>query len=411
MRNVLIVVKFEILTNLGRRSFWISTVLLPVVVIFFNVGMQVVARNTFRQAGDVLTTGESAGQPQVVGYVDEAGLIRELPPSLSADVLRSFSNEAAAQSALEAGELSSYYLISADFLKTGALILVDQELRVTGDLHVGLLEYVLNYNLTGDQNLASFLAEPVVQVKSQSLAPGPPVASPNPLAYLLPFAIMFVFFFLITMSSGFMLQSVSREKENRTMEVLLVSLAARELMLGKVLGLSVIALLQIFAWLAGGQLILGWGSRLLEAGVAITLPTGLIVWGLIYFLLGYLLYASIMGAIGALAPNAREAGSFTFLVILPLMIPLGLNYQFIHAPHSSLSVFLSLFPLTSPLAMVTRLATGAVQGWQPALGLMILALTTYAVILFAARFFRADTLLSGAVLEWRRLVVEFSNNE
>ena len=123
----------------------------------------------------------------------------------------------------------------------------------------------------------------------------------------------------------------------------------------------------------------------------------------LYFLLGYLMYASALAAIGVLAPTAREAAQFTFIVILPLLIPLWLSSAFIEEPNGGLAVFLSLFPLTAPLAMAARLATASVPAWQPAVELVGLTLVAYWFVLVAARLFRADTLLSTASLTWKRI--------
>ena len=209
-----------------------------------------------------------------------------------------------------------------------------------------------------------------------------------------------------------MLRSVSREKENYTVEVLLVSLRPRELMLGKVLGLGTVALLQMGIWLGGSFLTLQRGDSFLATlGISLagasTFPPGFLVWSILYFLLGYILYASLLGAIGALTPNARETGQFTFIALLPLMIPVWIGNAFVQTPHSALATALSLFPLTAPTAMLPRLVTGGVPGWQPVVGLIGLAITAYGFVLLSARFFRADTLLSGASLTWRRFVEEF----
>ncbi len=200
-----------------------------------------------------------------------------------------------------------------------------------------------------------------------------------------------------------MLQSVTKEKENRTIEVLLLSVRPRDLMLGKILGLGVVALLQILVW-GGGLLIMSGGS--LRAVSALGLPQGFFAWALLYFALGYLLYASLLGALGALAPSAREGTQFTFLVLSPLFIPLMLNSVLIEAPDSGLTTILSLFPLTAPVTMITRLAAGNVPTEQLLLGLIILAITTYGIIVFSARFFRADTLLSFNALNFKRILQE-----
>jgi ABC-2 type transport system permease protein len=231
--------------------------------------------------------------------------------------------------------------------------------------------------------------------------------------FIVAYGTLFIFFFVFTMSSGFMLRSVTREKENRTVEILLVSLKPKELMLGKVLGLGFVALLQIAIWLGGSLLTLNRGGPMLSSlGIVvgnIALPDGFILWALLYFLLGYLLYASALGAIGAIAPNARETSQVTFVVLLPLMIPLWLNTSFTQAPNGTLATVLSLFPLTAPTSMLPRLAVGGVPIWQPIASLIGLAITTYIFVAISARFFRADTLLSNASLDWQRFIQEIKN--
>jgi ABC-2 type transport system permease protein len=90
--------------------------------------------------------------------------------------------------------------------------------------------------------------------------------------------------------------------------------------------------------------------------------------------------------------------------LLPLIIPIWLNGFLVEAPNGTMALILSLFPLTAPPAMIARLAATDVPFWQPAVGVVALAITTYLVILLSARFFRADTLLSSASLDWRRIV-------
>jgi ABC-2 type transport system permease protein len=228
-------------------------------------------------------------------------------------------------------------------------------------------------------------------------------AEPSPAAFFIPFATMFIFFLTITMSSGFMLQSVTREKENRTVESLLLSLSPRHLMLGKVFAYSVVALIQISIWLGAGLLALERSRTMLETVQGLELPVGFVAWALLYFIFGYLTYAAIMGAIGALAPTMREGSQVTFLAIFPLLLPLWMSNSFIFSPNGGVAVFLSLFPLTSPTSMVTRMVSTQVPLWQNVLALVLLAFSTYFFISLAARFFRADNLLSASPLSLRRL--------
>lgn len=407
MRNVLLVIRHEIITTLSKRSFWLMTILFPAFIIALSIGSQVLAEKSFEEDKENLLTGGDAAGVQVIGYVDEAGLITQLPQGVPPEMLRAFPDKDAAQAALEAGELRQYYHIPADFIESGKLVLVDREFTPLGSLAGGrLFESVVTLNLVGDETLAGVLSNPTRLVENKPLAPQGGTDTSGPLGYWVPYATMFIFFFVITMSSGFMLQSVAKEKENRTVEVLLLSLRPRELMLGKVVGLGVVALLQMGLWGGAGLLGLNQRTQLMETAAAFTLPPGFLVWAALYSLLGYVLYASALGAIGALAPTAREGTQFTFIMLLPLLIPVWLNNVFTQSPNGGLATFLSLFPLTAPTSMVTRLVAGGVPAWQPAVGLLGLAATTYLFVLLSARFFRADTLLSSASLQWRQIVQE-----
>lgn len=406
MRTVLLVIKHEIVTTLGKRSFWIMTIVFPMLIIGMNVGTQILAQNSIEeeQAASALQPGASQS---AIGYVDESGLITRLPAGLPPGSVLPFADEASAKQALAGGAIAGYYVVPPDWVASGRVIAVDNELNVmSGPAGAGMMQYILSYSLLGDEERASLALNPTPRLAQHALKPQETRDSSNPMTFLVPFAVMFIFFFALTMSGGFMLQSVTKEKENRVVEVLLLSLRPRELMLGKVLGLGVVAIFQMAVWLGVGYMALSRGQQILPEGASFALPPGFVVWALLYFLLGYLLYASVLGALGALAPSLREGTQFTFAAMLPLMLPLFMNVAFTEAPDGPLATILSLFPLTAPTAMITRLSTGVVPPWQAAAGLVGLAITTYILVVLSARFFRAETLLSSAGIGWRRIAQE-----
>jgi ABC-2 type transport system permease protein len=411
MSNVFLIIKHEISTTLRKRSFWLMTFMLPAVILALSLGSQSLARSSLATNGSNPLFGGFLSGPKPVGYVDQAGLIKQIPDQLPSglkmkkDELQAYTDQAAAQAALAAKDINKYYVVPADFIKTGNLLLVDNNFSVFNSLENNdYFEYVIRLNLTGDPNLAVMLADPTAQVKTQSVAPPSEKRGDGFGSFGVPFAVLMIFYLVITMTSSFMLQSVTKEKENRTIEVLLLSLRPRDLMLGKILGLGVIALLQMAVW-AGGGLLLTGGAALSGLGSS-GLSASFFVWALLYFVGGYLIYASLLGALGALAPSTREGTQFTFIILLPLFIPLFMNTALIESPNGALTTFLSLFPLTSPVTMITRLAAGPVPIEQLVLGLVILAVTTYGIIIFASRFFRADTLLSFNALNFKRLMQE-----
>ena len=344
--------------------------------------------------------------------MDLAGVIRIIPPDMQS-AFKQYPDEATAKAALAAGEIPHYFVVPADFRETGTVVgVTEHPSPMTGINGSGPLDYVLRLNLAGgDTAGAAAMAAPVGQLEEQSLAPrrrrrrqrGEDEGFGS---FILPFAVMFILFFVITMSAGFMLQSVTREKENRTAELLLTSLSPRELMLGKVVGLGVVALVQMGIWMGGGQFLLVGGAVAASALAGQGLSLAFFLWAFVFFIFGYTVYAAALGALGALAPTMREGSQFTFVLLLPLLVPLWLNNIFMQDPNGPVATAMSLFPLTAPTAMVTRLAAGGVPAWQPFVALAGLVVTAYFFVVLAARFFRADTLLSGASITWGRVAGE-----
>ena len=406
MRNVRLVVKHEILTTVSKPSFWLTAFAVPLITFLMMFGSQFLKERLVEDAG---RPDEAAAQ-KPLGYVDQAGIIAQIPGDAADLFLREFPDVTSAAAGLTAGEIDEYYIIPTDVLETGQMELIQGVFSPIGPLGSGNpFESILTYNMTGNADVASILADPMPSVAAEPLVTDTESAdarvSPGA-QQLVSTLTLFVFFLVITMSSGFMLRSVSKEKENRVVEVLLLSLRPRDLMLGKMLGLGVVALLQMTVLLGGSLLTLGGGVPALglsAMALSSLLPPGFLVWAILYFVLGYLTYSAALAALGALAPTMREGSQFTFVVLLPLMIPMWLNTSFSEAPRGALVTFLSMFPLTSPVSMMARMMAIPVPLWQVLVSLLLLGATTYGFVLLSARFFRSDTLLSSAPLNIDRL--------
>jgi ABC-2 type transport system permease protein len=164
---------------------------------------------------------------------------------------------------------------------------------------------------------------------------------------------------------------------------------------GKIIALGIAGLIQTIVWSGSGLLLLRFSTQNLALADAFQLPTSILFWGILFFIFGYAVYASLMAGVGALVPSMREASQLTTVVIIPLIIPLMFISLLIQTPNSTLSIVLSLFPLTSPVAMMTRLAATQVPLWQLGISLVLLALTAVYLIRTSAGLFRAQNLLSG----------------
>jgi len=404
LRNLLLVARFEVHSALSKRSFWVTTFILPVLILGLTFGSQLLF-----DAPDTefdLQAGEIPLKATRTGLVDPAGLVDPVQAKQLYSVL---PDEAAARSALDDGEIEAFFILDTQSLQTGEVTLVMKEFAPFSQAsQAALLEQLLQQHISSQAGLNNLLAQPLENVELISLSPGNAAGFSDPLeqsSFLIPYAVLFLFFMVISISSGMALRAVSKEKENRTAEILLVSVRPRDLLAGKLLGLSLVTLLQILMWF----LVLQSGSQqaipFLEAGTYL-FPQSLLAWGIPFLLTGFLMYGSALLIIGVLAPSAREGTQLTFLVYLPLMVPLMLNSLFATAPESAPVLFLSMFPLTAPLSMVTRLAISPVPVEEAAASLAGVLLTALLLLHIASRLFRADTLLSSAALNPKRLAAE-----
>jgi ABC-2 type transport system permease protein len=396
MKKTWLILRHEILTILSRPSFLFALFGIPMigVAVFIVIGQL----SKGSSAQNVLS--QLVGSPPSVlaqGYVDESGILKELPNSIPPGSLISFPDENSASQALKNAEISGYYIIPPDYLQTGKITSLQTDFNPIGsqDKSTGL-EYALKVNLLGgNQQFAERVDAPLSNVTKKPTSVVPQREQSNMLTFFLPYAVTMLFYIIILSAASLLLSSVAKEKENRMIEILLVSVTPRQLLTGKIIGLGLLGLVQTIVWVGTGRLILARSGTTFNLPLAFQLPPSFLFWGLLFFLLGYAVYASLMAGLGALVPNLREATQATIVVIFPLIIPIMLLSILINEPNSLLAVILSLFPLTSPVAMMTRLSAGVVPLWQTLLSAALLAMTAVVIVRSVARMFRAQTILSG----------------
>lgn len=422
MRTIWLVIKHDLGVTLRQPAFWFLTMILPTLLI----GMNAYASVLDNRSDGVAADAQEADSPQNlpgIGLVDDAGIINKWPSDFPPDLFVRFEETAVARAALEAGEIEQYVHIPADYVAAGEIEIYDMNFMIresgTGmgvsfdSSNEWILQYLIDVNLVEDEQFLTVFGNPVPSstVRWHALTP-PPEVDPDDqaLAEMVSRVIPYIFYFMLLIGSSYLMRSVVAEKENRTVEVLLLSLPPRQLMVGKMLAISIVVMIQMVVWVGGSMFILDRGAELMNVA-NFTFAPGFVMWALLYLILGYLLYASVMAAAGALANSAREGAQVTWLLILPLMPTMMFADLFASEPNHWLTLTMSLFPLSAPSAMVTRLALGPVPLWQNLLSLMGLAATTYLFVTLAARFFRAGNLLSGASFSPKRLLTEWRQTQ
>ena len=420
MRKTLLVMRQELINTFRRPSYLIFAFGVPIVAVLVLGGVKLIqGRSTGSSATVANFSGQSTYQLVIEGFIDHSGLIETIPTDIR-PYLRRFENEADARQAMDVGQIEAYYRIPADYMAHGEVEYVYPDDRsYLSDGQKWVIQWVMNVNLLdGDIELADLIWNPVWQLDAHSLVPetagaaanGEDCSRPgeacksNQLVRYMPSLLVALFFMVFMSSSSMLFNSVGIEKENRTIELLLLSINPRQLLAGKTLALGSAGLSQTVIWLAAIYISFNIGGSTISLPDDFTFPVGILIWGLLFFIAGFGLYASLMAGAGALVPKMKEAGAANFIAMAPLLFGyiFGIIAPLAEASESAFLVFLSIFPLTSPVVMVMRLTAGSVPLWQLLLTLGLLCLTAYYALNMVAAMFHAQNLLSGQPFSVRR---------
>ncbi|HVP21841.1 MAG TPA: ABC transporter permease [Anaerolineaceae bacterium] len=395
MQKTWLVLKNEFIQAVARRSFILTLVLIPLIGFVITLAVANLQKNSSGGSNPINEIISPSVLPSVEGFVDSSGLVKFIPQSL-ARRLKAFPSEQEAQQGLRIGEITAYYLIAPDYLQSGKVTYVRPDFNPLGGLsQSGVINELLENNLLDrDLGLVDRLQNPM-NLETISLTQQPARDPGNALTFFLPYIVTMFFYIIILTSASLLLSSISNEKESRVMEILMTSVTPMQMLTGKIIALGLAGLMQTIFWSGSGLLLLRLSGASFNVPIAFQLPASILVWGVIFFLLGYALYGSLMAGLGALVPNLREASQATTVIILPLIVPLMVISSLVSDPNGTLAIALSLFPLTSPVTMMTRLAAGQIPFWQPALAAALLVASAFLVVRAVAGMFRAQNLLSG----------------
>ncbi len=400
------VFRYELGRNLRRKGYLFTTFGVPLLVFLLAFGYQGLSSLNVDLGPGMGMFMEGAPSGEHVGYVDHTGLFTE-----PAAALTPYTDEAAADAALQADEIGSYYIIPEDYLETGEVIQVMPTFSLTAIDESSIRQLVLNTLAQDvDRDVARRLEDPATFTEIRLGAEeGEEAPAPTPDSFDTSFLLVYVFAMTLLMSvfmtNGYLMQGVVEEKETRVIEILLSTLRPYQLLVGKILAFGVMGLLQMLAWLGGILVLLRLADVLdsISALAALTVPLDLVPLALVYFLLAYLFFASAYGILGALSVSMREGPQFAAVFTLPAVIPLWFLALFIEAPNSPLAVALSLIPITAPLAMLERAVMTTVPLWQIALSITLMIVTIIGMLWLAGRLFRVQTLLAGQLPRLRDL--------
>lgn len=414
MDRMLVIFKKEYLQKVKSLGFWLTTILMPV----FMFGIMIVPMLLMTRQKPSIT----------VAVVDPGGVV--FPALLAAQEERDKEvkdqNKDAGKVALEhrsevdvtfrksAGEapetlqkkveekaIDGYLVIPQDFLKASEIEFYARNLSNITAIQV--LESILNrtqfamkaraLNLNPEDK--EFLRARV-GIKGFKVAKGKAKEEGALAGFLAVMAIFMTLYMLILIYGSFIMRAVLEEKSTRVVEILISSVPPFQLLMGKILGVAAAGLTQTAVWI-GTAVLLSAGALPIAASTG-ALPTFTalqLVFFVIFFVMGYLLFASLYAAVGAMFNNEQEAQQAATIVVIPIIVPVVMMQMVIADPGSTASVVISLIPIFTPLIMYLRILVETPPIWQIALSLALTTATLIGVIYVSGKIYRTGILMYG----------------
>ncbi len=433
MSNVSIIIQREFNERVRKKSFIITTILMPVLMIVLMIA-------------PALIMEYSRGEQKTIAVIDDSGLVA--PQLQSNEELRFEPTDLSTEEARRSlTDRFGVLYIGSDILENpsdvklyaNASSSLSIESNITGQIedileaeklkayHIDNLQQILDEVKT-TVTLQTFRNDKSQEAESQ--------AQSSTVATAAGYILGFVLYMFLLIYGSMVMQSVIEEKNNRVLEVMVSSVRPFDLMLGKILGVALVAVVQVLIW---GVLIFAVGAivlpqlmpaemmagvqamqqgmpdaaamgdmdpEMLQAVAAVT-DTGYILKIFVCLLLfvfgGYLLYSAMFAAVGSAVDNVQDASQLQMPVTLPIILALLMMLAVIKDPNSSLAFWFSIIPFTSPVVMMARIPYD-IPLWEIVLSLVVLYASFVAMVWFAGKIYRVGIFMYGKKPTFKELL-------
>lgn len=438
MFKILAILKREYLSRVKKKSFIVLTLLgpillaaiysLPVLFLTLSGGERRLAvadlsgnmlgrfRQELAERKRLVEEGPEAGK-QKRGFDVDRDVFRLIDATQAGETME--KARARLDRALTAEEFDAYLILGPDVDAEGNFVYGSRSSAdVPGSIenaltHVAVGERARRRGLGLEAKDLQALTRPVEVNPVRIGKEGKPVSEgfgQQAVAVGLVWGMSFVFYLTFLIWGSTIIQGVVEEKGSRIVEVLLSSVTSTQFLLGKVIGIGLVALTQLVVWLACALAMMMWGTSALPqmADLVSKVEIGLFAWFVLMFLVGFAIYSMLYAAIGAMVTTIQEAQQAAFPVTIFIIIAFFCLFAVQRSPDSTLAVVASLFPLTSPLVLLMRLGISEPPLWQVALSLVLQGAALLGVTWLAARIFRVGLLMYGKratvpeILRWIR---------
>lgn len=413
-----LVIGREYFERVKRKSFIISTILVPVLMIALMAApalFMLLGKSEQKTVQVVDNTGALAAR---LSGNDE---ITFVPASLPVDSLRADEGN---EAILVIGSCAIDDPTHGITLLSRGSVSMMTDAYITGQLKNAIEDARLeSYNIPDIKKiLADVQAD--VRMSTVRIDQEKDTETSSEFSYFLALAMDMMLYMFIIIYGQMVMTSIIEEKNNRVLEIVVSSVKPFQLMLGKITGVGLVAITQILVWALligtatavatpfltpetlGGDVpveIAGAISQFTEPGFLISL----LIYTLLFFIGGFLFYASIYAAIGSAVSNVQDASQLSSIATMPVIIGIIGSMAIMNDPGSTLAFWISIIPFTSPMAMMARLPYG-VPGWEIALSLLILYVAFIFMIWLCGKIYRVGIFMYGKkptlleIIKWAR---------
>ena len=433
MSKILIIIQREFLTRIQKKSFIILTILMPFIIAAVAVAPLLLASIKDDTQHTVMLVDKTLKYAPL--FEDNESYHFVTAP----EVLPEFREEDA--------NVKAVILISEDLVENPNALKMYSSEEVPADLQ-RLTEDILSEKVRADklasynvEGLEEIIASAEVNISAQTVKwtdDGGETSSNSGIALGVGFLFTFMIYMFVMSYGGMVMQGVMEEKTNRIMEIIVSSVKPFQLMMGKIIGIALVGFVQIAIWgvmltailtavaflvgtpevatpptMMGGDAAMQTVVAEAQAGNPVTEILGalpiveLLVMFVLYFIGGYLLYASFFAAVGASINAQEDSSQFMMPVILIMIFGLYAALYGAENPDGPLAFYASIFPLTSPIVMMVRIPFG-VPLWQELLSLALLYASAIFIVWMSGRIYRVGILMYGKkptvkeILKWIR---------
>ncbi|MBQ9255173.1 MAG: ABC transporter permease [Bacteroidales bacterium] len=446
MNKLWIIIKREYLSRVKKKSFFVMTILGPILMVLLIVLPVLLQKSTQKNYNIIVVdeTQKTVIEGDTISFFAgkyKSNDVLTFQYSKSVEESQQLLKEGLCDGVLEIVSTSDNPPIKAFLFHGETEISLDATTEIKDQTKQIFKNSVLRVNYNMSEQDIKVVNDPKIGFYTKNIDTGED--SSSALKTVLGVILGFVIYFFIFLFGSQVMRSVGEEKSSRIIEVLASSVKSVYLLFGKIIATALLGLTQIALWIVLTFIILG-GISLVEPNIlqpkeqstvqiservvnvdamdftqeepafiqqamqeiqSINFPL-IISMFVVYFLLGYLLYGSLFGAVGALIDNDTDNSQFTLPVTVPLILAIICVPMVMSDPSGGVAFWLSIIPFTSPIIMLIRLPFG-IPVWQLSVSIVLLILTIFLCVWIASKIYRMGILMYGKNFTWKEVIKWF----